>query len=105
MPGVSVDGDRHEFEDSGCRELLALYELWRNLERLAIAAVPVRRTHMALNTRRLLRELKELIAALDRRVPRVERAGEAKIAREAAALRAKALKRIAELERESVKRA
>jgi hypothetical protein len=45
------------------------------------------------------RELRELIAALDRRVPHVERAGEASIARDAAALKARALKRIEELER------
>jgi hypothetical protein len=49
---------------------------------------------------RALRRLHELVAALDRRVPQVERAGEATIAREAAALRKKALKRIAELESE-----
>jgi len=48
---------------------------------------------------RLVRELLELIAAIDRRVPHVERAGEIEIAREAAALKARALKRIAELER------
>ncbi len=48
----------------------------------------------------LVAELRELIAALDRRVPRVERAGELSIARDAAALKASALKRIAELERE-----
>jgi hypothetical protein len=47
------------------------------------------------------RELLELIAALDRRVPHVERAGEASIARDAAALKARALKRIEELEREA----
>jgi len=47
---------------------------------------------------RLVRDLHELIAALDRRVPRVERAGEASIARDAAALRSKARKRLAELE-------
>ena len=46
-----------------------------------------------------IRELRELIAALDRRVPRIERAGEAAIARDADALRAKALNRIAALER------
>ena len=45
----------------------------------------------------LTRELEELIAALDRRVPRVEQAGEATIARDAAALRAKAYQRLAEL--------
>jgi hypothetical protein len=47
---------------------------------------------------RKLRHLHELIAALDRRVPHVERIGETKIAREGRALRDKALRRIAELE-------
>lgn len=45
----------------------------------------------------LIRELQELIEALDSRVPRVERAGEASIARDAAALKQKALKRLAAL--------
>lgn len=52
----------------------------------------------------LARELQELIAALDRRVPRVERAGEASIAREGAALKAKAMKRLAELSAEKAGR-
>ena len=56
---------------------------------------------MTRNHTQLLRELHELIAALDRRVPRVERAGEAAIAHDAAALKAKALKRIAELENQT----
>jgi hypothetical protein len=51
----------------------------------------------AVNVSELTRELEELIAALDRRVPRVEQAGEAAIARDAAALRAKAFSRLAEL--------
>jgi len=45
--------------------------------------------------------LHELIAALDRRVPRIERAGEVTIARDAADLRKKALQRIAILEGKS----
>ncbi len=45
-----------------------------------------------------LRHLHELIAALDRRVPQVERVGEVAIAHEAAALRDKAEERIATLE-------
>jgi hypothetical protein len=49
---------------------------------------------------RKLRHLRELIAALDRRVPHVERIGEIAIAREGRALREKALQRIAELESE-----
>ena len=52
---------------------------------------------MAVKTVELERELHELIAALDRRVPRVEHAGEAAIARDAAALRDKAVRRLAEL--------
>jgi hypothetical protein len=44
-------------------------------------------------------DLRELITALDRRVPRLERAGEAGIARDATALRHEALARIATLER------
>jgi hypothetical protein len=51
----------------------------------------------------LARELEELIAALDRRVPRVEEAGELLIARDAAALRAKAVERLAELVRNTVR--
>jgi hypothetical protein len=47
---------------------------------------------------RKLRHLHELIAALDRRVPHVERIGERKIAREGRALRENAVQRIAELE-------
>jgi len=52
---------------------------------------------MAVNRSELTRELEELIAVLDRRVPRVEEAGEAAIARDAAALRAKASNRLADL--------
>ena len=52
---------------------------------------------MAMSTGELVRELEDLIAALDRRVPRVEQAGEVAIAREAAALRARAVDRLAEL--------
>ena len=48
----------------------------------------------------VIRELLELIDALDRRMPHMERAGEAAIARDAAALKARALRRIEELERE-----
>ena len=51
------------------------------------------------STSDLVRELEELIAAIDRRVPHIERAGEAAIARDAAALRAKAVERLAELAR------
>lgn len=52
---------------------------------------------------RAIRDLSELIAALDRRVPRVERVGEASIARTAAKLKDEAIKRIADLERHSLR--
>lgn len=55
----------------------------------------------ALTSSNAVRELEELIAALDRRMPQVQRAGEMSIAREAATLKARALKRIEELERET----
>ena len=45
-----------------------------------------------------IRDLSELIAALDRRVPRIERDGEATIVRAAATLKSEAMKRIAVLE-------
>jgi hypothetical protein len=56
---------------------------------------------MGMTPNSAVRELQELIAALDRRVPQVQRAGEVSIAREAAALKARALNRIEELEREA----
>jgi hypothetical protein len=57
---------------------------------------------VSVSTNELESVLEELIAALDRRVPRVEQAGEAGIARDAAALRAKAVKRLTELLRQTV---
>ena len=51
----------------------------------------------ASNRQRTVATLRELIEALDRRVPHVERLGEARIAREAAALRSEATKRIEQL--------
>ena len=65
-----------------------------------VALESVTRVSMALTRTNVVGELLELIAALDRRVPQVQRAGEASIARDAVALKARALKRIEELERE-----
>jgi hypothetical protein len=47
---------------------------------------------------RALRHLRELISALDSRVPHIERVGEIDIAHDAAVFKQKALARIAELE-------
>jgi len=46
----------------------------------------------------LIRRLRELIEALDARMPHLEREGEVQIANDAAALRSKAIARIARLE-------
>ena len=52
---------------------------------------------MAVTSAELMLRLEELITALDARVHRVEQAGELAIARDAAALRAKAVRRLEEL--------
>jgi len=56
-------------------------------------------TAIASSAPSLVKDLRELVAALDRRVSSLEREGERAIARDAAALRDEALKRIAEIER------
>jgi hypothetical protein len=48
--------------------------------------------------KRAIRHLRQLIDALNRRVPHVERVGETEIARDAAELMGKALKRLKALE-------
>ena len=52
----------------------------------------------AAEVQEMLSDLSELIAALDRRVPRLERIGEAQIAQDAADLRARALSLIQRIE-------
>jgi hypothetical protein len=80
---------------------LALHDVRRGLERRPAEDESPREPEMAVARADVIRELLELIDAIDRRVPHVERAGEASIAREAAALKDKALKRIAELEKKA----
>jgi hypothetical protein len=74
-----------------------LRQLRRNLERLPTEFQAQRGEPVEVTRAEIVRELRELIAALDRRVSRVEQAGEAAIARDAAALREKAIQRLAEL--------
>jgi len=97
---IGSDGDGSE--GSRRRLLLAVYGVRRRLERLAgeynDLAVP---GSMAVKPSRAVRELLELIAALDRRVPQVQRAGEMAIAQDAASLKERALKRIEEIKLES----
>jgi hypothetical protein len=61
-----------------------------------------KKTSTGTQRKRTIRDLLELIAALDRRVPRVERVGEGSIARAAAKLKDTAIKRIEDLERKSL---
>lgn len=51
-----------------------------------------------LDQTRLIVRLRELIDSLDRRVPHLDREGEVRIAQDAAALRDRALERLAQLE-------
>jgi hypothetical protein len=57
-----------------------------------------KKTDDGVNRTDALRQLRELIAALDLRVPHIERAGEIAIARDAAGLKQQALARIAQIE-------
>jgi hypothetical protein len=97
---VSVIGDRDQGEEPGRRQLLAVHDMRRNMARVTDGDQSTSCVSMAMTPSSAVRELLELIAALDRRMPQVQRAGEASIARDAAALKARALKRIEELERE-----
>lgn len=78
-----------------------MHQLRRSVEQRPIAADSVRGAAVALTRTELILELQELIEALDRRVPHMERSGEMEIARDAAALRVRALKRLAELKEET----
>ena len=65
-------------------------------------AAAARRDYSAiipLEVMKRIRDLSELISALDRRVPQAERVGEASIARAAAKLKDEAIQRIADLKR------
>jgi hypothetical protein len=100
---MSVVLDRDQSQEPGCRELLALHELRRSVERVANRDQPVWCASVAMTRSGLVRELLELIAAIDRRMPQMHRAGEASIARDAASLKARALRRIDELERDQTR--
>ena len=98
---MSVVLDCHHRAQPRRERVLAVQQLRRGLERRSTRGQAERGPAVAVNTRELARELEELIAALDRRVPRVEQAGEAAIARDAAALRAKASDRLTALAADS----
>ena len=101
MSRLPIVVDYHDREEPGRKQLLALRGLRRNLERLATGFQTHRVEPVEVTRDELVRELRELITALDRRVARVEQAGEAAIARDAAALRERAMRRLAELASEA----
>jgi hypothetical protein len=90
--GSSVVGRDHRIRRQPDDHLAATARL------TSIRSMPDKKSAGEADRARVVRHLRELIAALDRRVPRVEHAGETAIARDAATLRAKALERIAQLE-------
>jgi hypothetical protein len=98
---MPIDVDGHNLAEPGYLELLEMYEVRRRVERVAVADAAAQWQSMAVTRTRIIRDLRELIAGLDRRTPQVERAGEAAIARDAAALKARALKRIEMLQLET----
>ena len=95
--------DRHEFrrEASDLAELLALHGLRRSLEpEPAVeldAALVAEVTSAVVELKTTMHQLEELIVAIDRRLPQVERVGEREIAKAALQLRIQAQKRIDEL--------
>lgn len=66
--------------------------------RVGLSEMSVDHAPARLERQDLLRQLRELIGALDARVPHLERTGETRIADDAKALRTKAFKRIADLD-------
>jgi hypothetical protein len=97
VPLVPVLGNCDHREAARCKQLLEVRRLRRSVERGPQARAAGTTAIMEMSRLDLVRELEELIIALDRRVARVEQAGEAAIARDAAALRAKAVARLHQL--------
>ena len=100
MPRLSLACDYEDGATPGRKHLLAVRWLHRHLEPRSMGRQAELGAAMAVSACNLTRELEELIAALDRRVPRVAHAGEAAIARDSAVLRAKAIGRLAELSKD-----
>ena len=78
MSHVPVIGNCDEGQDPGFRHVLAVHELRRNMARVTDADRSTECVSMAVTPASAVRELLELIAALDRRVPQVQRAGGAR---------------------------
>ena len=100
---------RHQLcgETAEREQLLAMFEMRRCVESVATdrpgRAVPVS-VQQSVPLADVAAQLAELIAAIDRRLPQVQRAGEASIANAAVRLRLEAVKRLNEIERELASR-
>jgi uncharacterized protein (DUF342 family) len=103
---MPLDGNEPRGQAANGQQLLAVLEVRRRVEPGAagraetlVATVSARAQTLA-GLKDTVVQLNELITALDRRLPQVQRAGEEAIANAAVRLRTEAEKRIAELERE-----
>ena len=102
---MPVDGDELRGEAADITKLLALHGLRRGLEsepadQFGTEVVAEMTPEDLVETKTTIVQLVELIAAIDRRLPQVQRAGEAAIANAAMRLRTEASKRVVELEAE-----
>ena len=102
---MPIDGDELRGEAADVTKLLALHGLRRGLESepaepLGTEVVAKVTSAELAETKSTIVQLSELIAAIDRRLPQVQRAGEAVIANAAMHLKTEAAKRIVELEAE-----
>ena len=100
MPILPVHANHDDEQDRWHGLILALHSLRRDLEYLTPpAAKAVAVAALTVDEQRgVLTELRELIIALDRRAPHLDRAGERDIAFEAALLKARAEARILAIE-------
>ena len=102
---MPIDGDQLGGEAADVTKLLALSGLRRSLEpqpafeldAAMVAEVMITPANVT-DLRSTMRTLVELIEAIDKRLPQVERSGESAIANAALALRTEALTRIGEIE-------
>jgi hypothetical protein len=102
---MPIEGNELRGQAADVAKLLALHGLRRGVESEPADALgtevvaEVTREHVV-EMRTTIIQLVELVAAIDRRLPQVQRSGEAAIANAAMRLRIEATKRIVELEAE-----
>ena len=97
---VAERDDNRQVHHQQC--VLAVRSVWSDLESGEAGAAEKGMAAVMTVDRALVESLRELVAALDRRVPHLERSGELEIARASATLRDEAVRRLAELEQADV---